>query len=367
MFDSQGLPARKRLLVVSDGHDERSSFTQDDVITEARNRRVPIDAIGFTQGDRKYLGDLERFASLSGGTYVGAENSDDLVNIFQKGIERLQSTPVATFSAQNLRGDDQKHRLGVRLNSAGQIAGEDEISLVLQHPTVEPPKPLETVMPPSKTGSRLWLWLVAGGGVLLLALLLVWLSSRRKPVAAEPLLYEAAPPVLPPVLPLPEPAPDPFETKRMYPEKTSTLGSAEAEDDLAAPAALGQPEPSAARSQRRKTKIRTEFATPSAGHPTAVLMVEDGPLRGTLAPIESDSFWIGAEPGNSLCVEDERLSGFHSCIQFHEGSLFLHDNGSTNGTFINGERIKQVPRPLTLGDRIRVGATVLVLMSSEIE
>lgn len=58
----------------------------------------------------------------------------------------------------------------------------------------------------------------------------------------------------------------------------------------------------------------------------------------------------------SLPIRDKRLSRRHAAIQHRDGEGFsIIDLGSTNGTFVNGERICQ-RMPLCEGDRIRLGS-----------
>ena len=59
-------------------------------------------------------------------------------------------------------------------------------------------------------------------------------------------------------------------------------------------------------------------------------------------------------------LEDDYASGRHARL-FPQGSRwFLEDLGSTNGTFI-GENQLSRPQPVELGQRIRIGKTVLEL------
>ncbi|HBL32016.1 MAG TPA: FHA domain-containing protein, partial [Acidobacteria bacterium] len=95
--------------------------------------------------------------------------------------------------------------------------------------------------------------------------------------------------------------------------------------------------------------------------------VKTGGLAGTRIPVERSPFWIGADAEdaeNSLVIADDaHLSGRHACLTFREGSLVIEDRGSTNGTFVQDERLPvATPRPLGPGDRLRVGRTELVVL-----
>jgi hypothetical protein len=113
---------------------------------------------------------------------------------------------------------------------------------------------------------------------------------------------------------------------------------------------------------RARTKVQTEFRPPAPGQASALLLAEEGWEAGQTFAIETTPFWIGSEEGSTLLIPDDKfLSGFHACIEFREGQLWLHDHASTNGTFLNEERVRKLARPLSEGDRVRVGGSVFVL------
>jgi predicted component of type VI protein secretion system len=65
---------------------------------------------------------------------------------------------------------------------------------------------------------------------------------------------------------------------------------------------------------------------------------------------------IGRE-GCDITLGDPDVSRRHAEIQISNGDISINDLGSTNGTFVNGERIDQ-PRSLRDGDEVRIGAVV---------
>ena len=57
-------------------------------------------------------------------------------------------------------------------------------------------------------------------------------------------------------------------------------------------------------------------------------------------PIDDAPYVVGRKPGVSLRLQFRTVSGRHATLSIREGSLFLTDLGSTNGTYINGERVQ---------------------------
>ncbi len=80
---------------------------------------------------------------------------------------------------------------------------------------------------------------------------------------------------------------------------------------------------------------------------------EDEPPAGStiaLGPINS----IGRNVNNTIYVEDDFVSATHAMLTFRGRSWFIEDQGSTNGTYVNGHRIDR-PVALSFGDEITVG------------
>jgi pSer/pThr/pTyr-binding forkhead associated (FHA) protein len=79
----------------------------------------------------------------------------------------------------------------------------------------------------------------------------------------------------------------------------------------------------------------------------------DEPPAGTtiaLGPINS----IGRNVNNTIFVEDDFVSANHAMLTFRGRSWFVEDQGSTNGTYVNGHRIDR-PVALSFGDEVTIG------------
>jgi predicted component of type VI protein secretion system len=93
------------------------------------------------------------------------------------------------------------------------------------------------------------------------------------------------------------------------------------------------------------------------------IQILDGVDKGKVFSRMATPISIGREEGNSVQLNDERVSRYHAKIQEDQGQLVLTDLESTNGTRVNGE-----PVPLTIlrvGDRIALGRSVLLVGSPE--
>ncbi len=93
------------------------------------------------------------------------------------------------------------------------------------------------------------------------------------------------------------------------------------------------------------------------------LRVLDGADRGRVFENVSTPLTIGREEGNSVQLNDERISRCHLKIQEDQEKLVLTDLESTNGTKVNGENVQAWI--LRAGDVIALGRTLLLFGSRE--
>ncbi|MBV5350513.1 FHA domain-containing protein, partial [bacterium] len=67
--------------------------------------------------------------------------------------------------------------------------------------------------------------------------------------------------------------------------------------------------------------------------------MRSGPTPGVTFPLEGDQLIIGRDSSNSVAINDAEISRKHSRLSFQGGKYVLEDLGSTNGTFVNGQRL----------------------------
>jgi pSer/pThr/pTyr-binding forkhead associated (FHA) protein len=94
---------------------------------------------------------------------------------------------------------------------------------------------------------------------------------------------------------------------------------------------------------------------------TITLRVLDGSDRGKVFESITAPVTIGREEGNTIQLNDERISRFHLKIQQDHEDLVLTDLESTNGSKVNNEEVQL--RILRYGDLITVGRSTLIFGS----
>ena len=108
--------------------------------------------------------------------------------------------------------------------------------------------------------------------------------------------------------------------------------------------------PVAAPSKREKRE-RKERTGP------ALYLLEPVGRNGESYPL-TDEVSVGRAPGCGVVLDDDTfVSQVHARLFRRGRETYVEDLGSTNGTFVNGERISEVTR-LRRGDRVQFGSTV---------
>lgn len=91
--------------------------------------------------------------------------------------------------------------------------------------------------------------------------------------------------------------------------------------------------------------------------PRAFLRVLEGPLAGQTFLIRKKVTTIGRALDNDIVLEVLDVSRRHARIEFVEGRFEVVDQGSTNGTLVNGRAVERAP--LSNGDRLTLGTVAL--------
>src|SRR5882724_12595457 len=123
--------------------------------------------------------------------------------------------------------------------------------------------------------------------------------------------------------------------------------------------APGQAAPAPGAADRLRHTVHGLEAYVPAGGALASFLVRSGGLIGQRLAVKTPIVNIGRADYNDLVVPDPSISTSHAKLQRREGVWVLVDLDSTNGTFVDGERVKG-EAPLAPGATVRFGDVQLV-------
>ncbi len=111
--------------------------------------------------------------------------------------------------------------------------------------------------------------------------------------------------------------------------------------------------------QERRAKNKAKPAKPRRGVPTQVVIVEGG-NKGEAVSLDQAPLLIGRGNDAAIRLDDDYVSTRHARIAASGDQWFVEDLGSTNGTFVNEQKLA-APAMLQPGDKVRVGQTIMEL------
>jgi hypothetical protein len=113
--------------------------------------------------------------------------------------------------------------------------------------------------------------------------------------------------------------------------------------------------------------VFTNLEVPPAPSRGRTVLVVDAPegLRGQMFVVSGETV-IGRNPPSTILLRDDHVSARHARLFERGGWLWIEDLRSTNGTLLNGERVRYAT-PVRSGDRLTVGDVVLTLREEAAE
>jgi pSer/pThr/pTyr-binding forkhead associated (FHA) protein len=93
--------------------------------------------------------------------------------------------------------------------------------------------------------------------------------------------------------------------------------------------------------------------------------VKKGPNPGQAYPIFAERITIGRDPMSDIIFKDPEVSRRHVQFARVRDTYQVEDLGSTNGTFVNGERLTGEPSRLSIGQEIALGGAITLIFDED--
>ena len=117
-----------------------------------------------------------------------------------------------------------------------------------------------------------------------------------------------------------------------------------------------------------QANVPSVFSTPSVAADTrkqaeqkaTKLVVTEGDKAGVEIALSGRQLTIGRAGDSDLIVDDEYASTHHAKLVFINGDWLIQDLDSTNGTFLDGQKVG-TPMTVSMNTQVRVGQTTFEL------
>ncbi|UQN14859.1 FHA domain-containing protein FhaB/FipA [Gulosibacter sp. ACHW.36C] len=121
-----------------------------------------------------------------------------------------------------------------------------------------------------------------------------------------------------------------------------------------------QPVPAAAPTPAAAQAPRPQQAQPQGPATFEKVVLTSGPRRGTEIKLSDQPLLIGRSPDADLRIQDDYTSTRHARLLKWNDTWMVQDLDSTNGTYVNDERVSQ-PVEIRRGTVVRIGTTTFEL------
>lgn len=306
----QDLPKNRMLIVLSVDRDNSITYkvNSSECISKSREFGIPIFSITYLANDSAYSsGRIARISDKTGGKNCEAHNQIEIINA----LTDFYNTPDPSSMEESYY--DVEFTANTDLNpSKAKI--EINFNGNRQFRTIGDPNTGSLI--PQDYKKYLW-YSIAILGIIVMIMLLINLFSRKgKQVSDE------------------------FDS----PTESDLSTTTEKKNINIRP-----------KSMFTEEKVSAPIITKPAG-PSVLLS-----LQGRTMPfvIVKNETTIGRHESNDISIPEQTVTGKHAKIVLENGALTLVDLGSTNGTFVNGVRIRS--HELKSGDRFRLGNVEMTL------
>ncbi len=94
--------------------------------------------------------------------------------------------------------------------------------------------------------------------------------------------------------------------------------------------------------------------------------MRSGPTPGKVFPLEGSELSIGRDANQAISINDAEISRKHAKMELRGASYVIQDLGSTNGTFVNGNRISGI-QVLNPNDIVAFGENIVLMYEAVVD
>ncbi len=316
------IPDRRAIIIISDGKDEGSGLTLDDVLKQDLQPSIPLFTVGYTRVEPEHLTALRRLSVMTGGLFFASPKAQEIDRSLPQIKQYFNQTYVLGIQPPHL---DAAKAMTLKVVFSRDGMSSEGFKEILVPASPPPPPPVEEPEPESFLKRYRW-WFFGGLG-LVLALCVVGVVLMRKRARAKAVLEGEQ-------------------------EGSSLLSMDEAGG------ASGILDGMPTTTGRGYSTAPPEMPQVAQGR----LVVLESGIGDTLPPGTAFDVYERTQLGRAddcmIQIPDSHVSRHHCDITASRGVFTLTNFRSRNGTFLNGEQVETETR-LRHGDVITIGQVKL--------
>ncbi|QQO09015.1 VWA domain-containing protein [Breznakiella homolactica] len=109
---------RRVIIIISDGRDQNSRFTKDQMNTVLGEADIPIYAIGIRVLNTQSLSNLNEMADFTGGSYIYSTRLADIPDNLKRINSRITQPYIIDLKIRKMKADELPHVLEVSVNTS---------------------------------------------------------------------------------------------------------------------------------------------------------------------------------------------------------------------------------------------------------
>ena len=125
---------RKAIIIISDGRDQNSRFSKDQLAETLSSINIPIYTVGMKVLSNQTLSNLDEISQITCGTYFYSSKVKEIPDKLKKAFDCIKQSFVVEVKVKNVDADNQIHLFEVKIDERDSVGGGMRTFLAVKHP-----------------------------------------------------------------------------------------------------------------------------------------------------------------------------------------------------------------------------------------
>lgn len=125
---------RKVVIIISDGRDQNSRFSKDQLVETLSNSGLPVYTVGMKVLSNQSLSNLDEISQLTGGAYYYSARFKDIPDNLKKVVDCIKQSYIVKLKIKNVKADNQAHLLEIKVEETEARGRGIKAFIAVKHP-----------------------------------------------------------------------------------------------------------------------------------------------------------------------------------------------------------------------------------------